>query len=125
MRFGRETSLVEIPISWTLDDWAHFEFVREAQVQGLRNSGDVLENWLADLRYMARDFVDGVITFVLHPEVIGRGHRFLMLERLVDAIAEMGLTFTTLADVADRFRNGRNYGEYAPQSRTRATDGLM
>jgi peptidoglycan/xylan/chitin deacetylase (PgdA/CDA1 family) len=115
MRFGREVSLVEIPISWTLDDWAHFEFVREAQVQGLRSAGDVLENWLADVRYMSRDFVDGVITFVLHPEVIGRGHRFLMLERLVEAIADMGLSFATLSDVAGRFRAGRCYGDYAPR----------
>lgn len=122
MRFGRETSLVEIPISWTLDDWAHFEFVREAQVQGLRSAGGVLENWLADVRYMTRDFVDGVITFVLHPEVIGRGHRFLMLEQLVDTIARQGLTFTTLGEVAERFRAGRRYGEYAPQSRANARE---
>jgi peptidoglycan-N-acetylglucosamine deacetylase len=121
MRFGKETSLAELPISWTLDDWAHFEFVREAQVQGLRSAGDVLENWLADVRYMVRDFVDGVLTFVLHPEVIGRGHRFLMLEQLVDTIAEEGLAFTTLADVASQFRDGRSYGEYAPQSRTQST----
>ncbi|HEX6509547.1 MAG TPA: polysaccharide deacetylase [Chloroflexota bacterium] len=121
MRFGRETSLVELPISWTLDDWAHFEFVREAQVQGLRSAGSVLENWLADVQYMIRDFEDGVITFVLHPEVIGRGHRFLMLEQLVDTIAQEGLTFTTLSDVAERFRDGRRYGEYAPQSRAQTT----
>jgi peptidoglycan/xylan/chitin deacetylase (PgdA/CDA1 family) len=117
MRFGRETSLVELPISWTLDDWAHFEFVREAQVQGLRNASGVLENWLADVRYMLRDFSDGVITIVMHPEVIGRGHRFLMLEQLADTIAEEGVELTTLADVAEQFRSGRRYGEYAPQSR--------
>jgi peptidoglycan/xylan/chitin deacetylase (PgdA/CDA1 family) len=117
MRLGRETSLVELPISWTLDDWAHFEFVREAQVQGLRSARGVLENWLADVRYMVRDFVDGVLTFVLHPEVIGRGHRFLMLEQLADTIADEGLAFSTLTDVAGRFRDGRNYGEYAPRSR--------
>jgi peptidoglycan/xylan/chitin deacetylase (PgdA/CDA1 family) len=122
MRFGQETSLVELPISWTLDDWAHFEFVREAQVQGLRSAGSVLENWLADVQYMIRDFVDGVITFVLHPEVIGRGHRFLMLEQLVDTIAQHGLAFTTLSYVAERFREGWRYGEYMPQSRTRPTE---
>jgi peptidoglycan/xylan/chitin deacetylase (PgdA/CDA1 family) len=81
----------------------------------------VLENWLADVQYMIRDFVDGVITFVLHPEVIGRGHRFLMLEQLVDTIAQKGLTFTTVSDVAEQFRDGRCYGEYAPQSRTQTT----
>ena len=120
MRFGRETSLVELPISWTLDDWAHFEFVREAQVQGLRSGSGVLENWLADVRYMLRDFLDGVITIVMHPEVIGRGHRLLMLEQLVDTVAQEGVIFTTLADVAQQFRHGRGYGEYAPHPRTRS-----
>lgn len=121
MRFGRQTPLAELPISWTLDDWAHFEFVREAQVQGLRSASAVLENWLADVRYMTRDFEDGVITIVMHPEVIGRGHRFLMLEQLVDTVAAEGLSFTTLADVAHQFREGRRYGQYAPQSQAHAT----
>jgi len=121
MRFGRETDLIELPISWTLDDWAHFEFVREAQVQGLRSASGVLENWLADVRYMLRDFEDGVLTIVMHPEVIGRGHRFLMLEQFVDTIAEEGIEFTTLAEIAERFRTGRSYGEYAPQSRARSS----
>jgi peptidoglycan/xylan/chitin deacetylase (PgdA/CDA1 family) len=120
MRFGRETPLVELPISWTLDDWAHFEFVREAQVLGLRSGSGVLENWLADVHYMLRDFEDGVITLIMHPEVIGRGHRLFMLEQLVDTIAREGVTFTTLADVAHQFRQGRRYGEYAPSSRARS-----
>ncbi len=123
MRFGRDTSLVEIPSSWSLDDWAHFEFVREAQVQGLRNANAVLENWLGDVRYMTRDFADGVITFMLHPEVIGRGHRLLMLEELTDTLADQGLEFSTLADIARQFREGRAYGRYAPRSRVGSSVG--
>src|SRR4051812_28919711 len=30
--FGRETRLVEMPISWTLDDYPHFEFLRTPTV---------------------------------------------------------------------------------------------
>lgn len=123
MRFGREIPLVELPISWTLDDWAHFEFVREAQVQGLRSAGAVLENWLADVRYMVRDFDDGVITFTLHPEVMGRGHRLLLLEKLTDTALGDGLAFATLAEVAEQFRQGRRFGVYQPQSRTPAARG--
>ena len=29
--FGKPTRLVEMPISWTLDDYPHFEFVRTPQ----------------------------------------------------------------------------------------------
>jgi len=28
--WGRETSLVEMPISWSLDDFPHFEYMRNA-----------------------------------------------------------------------------------------------
>jgi len=117
MRFGRPIDLVEIPISWSLDDWAHFEFVREAQVQGLRAASGVLGNWLGDLRYMERDVDDGVLTLTLHPEVIGRGHRLLMLEDLVDRARDDGLDFETLAAVAERFRQGRAYGTYRRRAR--------
>jgi hypothetical protein len=97
--------------------------VREAQAQGLRPASGVLENWLGDVEYMVRDFSDGVITFTLHPEVSGRGHRLLMLEQLVDIVAQQGLEFSTLADVARQFREGREYGRYAPQSRAGAAAG--
>ena len=26
--FGEDTSLIEMPISWSLDDYPHFEFIR-------------------------------------------------------------------------------------------------
>ena len=29
-RFGEPTALIEMPISWSLDDYPHFEFVRTA-----------------------------------------------------------------------------------------------
>ena len=31
---GRETNLVEMPISWSLDDFPHFEYMRTAQRLG-------------------------------------------------------------------------------------------
>jgi len=111
LTFGHRSGLVEMPTAPNRDDFWHFEFSREAQVQGLRNANAVLENWLSDVRYMTRDFEDGVTTFLFHPEVIGRGHRLLMLEELTDTLAGRGLTFATLSDVAERFREGHRYGE--------------
>ena len=48
--FGPETELVELPISWTLDDYPHFEFLRTANtiLPGLTNANDVLSNWVDD-----------------------------------------------------------------------------
>src|SRR5690606_35975397 len=46
MVFGRETCLVEMPISWSLDDFPHFEFLRTpgAVLPGLADARGVLSN---------------------------------------------------------------------------------
>lgn len=98
VRFGPETDLVEMPISWTLDDYPHFEFVRteNAILPGLMNARGVLENWVDDFVYMSRTTRWGVITYTCHPFVIGRGHRMLMLERLIERLRDGGATFVTM-----------------------------
>jgi peptidoglycan/xylan/chitin deacetylase (PgdA/CDA1 family) len=110
-RFGETTRLIEMPVSWSLDDYPHFEFVRTqgAVLQGLMATGDVLQNWLDDFEYMRRTMEWGVLTYTCHPYVIGRGHRMLMLERLVEGLLERGATFATMAEAADEFvsRTGR------------------
>jgi peptidoglycan-N-acetylglucosamine deacetylase len=100
--FGAETTLVEMPISWSLDDHPHFEYFRTDRVTlpGLRSAGAVLENWFDDFDYMTRIVEWGVITYTCHPYVIGRGHRMLMLERLIDRLAERGAIFCTMEDAA-------------------------
>ena len=47
----------------------------------------------------------GVYTLTMHPQVIGRGHRMLMLEELLDRIAAIhGVEFTTIGEVAADWR---------------------
>ncbi len=103
MRFGPETSLVEMPISWTLDDYPHFEFVqtKRYRLQGLMPAGGVLQNWEDDFAYMTRTMDWGVLTYTCHPFVIGRGHRMMMLERLIDALMRLGARFMTMEDAAN------------------------
>jgi hypothetical protein len=40
----------------------------------------------------------------MHPQVIGRGHRIMMLERLIAHFKANGALFTTLSAAADAFR---------------------
>jgi peptidoglycan/xylan/chitin deacetylase (PgdA/CDA1 family) len=103
VRFGAPTRLVEMPISWSLDDYPHFEFVRtkETVLQGLMATGGVLQNWLDDFLYMTRTTDWGVLTYTFHPCVIGRGHRMMMLERLILGLLERGVAFLTMEDAAD------------------------
>ena len=105
MEFGAETSLIEMPISWTLDDYPHFEFVRQGSsiLGGLKNANDVLSNWLDDFSYMRSDCQWGVLTYTFHPYVIGRGHRMMMLERLIESVRNNGAIFVTLEQAAIEF----------------------
>jgi peptidoglycan/xylan/chitin deacetylase (PgdA/CDA1 family) len=103
--WGESTRLVEMPVAWSLDDHPHFEFVRrEGLLQpGLMATRGVLENWLDEFRYMARTVDWGVLTYTFHPQVIGRGHRMLLLERLVDELAGLGATFVRMDAAVDEF----------------------
>lgn len=106
VRFGAETDLVEMPISWSLDDYPHFEFVRteNAVLPGLMSAQAVLENWIDDFVYMSRTTRWGVLTYTCHPFVIGRGHRMLMLERLIERLHEAGAVFVTMEDALAEWR---------------------
>lgn len=105
--FGETTDLVEVPISWSLDDHPHFEFFRTKAgvMPGLANASAVLENWLADFEYMCRTSEWGVMVYTFHPYVSGRGHRMMMMEKLIDGLAGMGAEFLTLQQVEQEFRN--------------------
>ena len=106
MVFGRETDLFEMPVSWSLDDYPHFEYVRTptSVLPGLANASAVLENWIDDYRYLAEHLDWGIVTYTFHPLVIGRGHRMLMLERLIEALAAGGAEFMPLESALDEFR---------------------
>jgi len=103
--FGEPTRLIELPISWSLDDYPHFEFLRtkEFTLPGLQNANGVLENFLDDFVFMQRHIDWGVLTYTFHPYVIGRGHRILMLERLLAKLSEGGAVFMTMEQAAAEF----------------------
>ena len=100
--FGKATQLIEMPVSWTLDDYPHFEFVRTKQwvLPGLMNAGLVLENWINDFRYMKASVDWGILNYTFHPFVIGRGHRMIALETLLRTLAEEGAQFMTVEQAA-------------------------
>ena len=101
-RFGEETALIEMPISWSLDDFPHFEFMRTPQtvLQGLQPARAVMANWLDEFLYMKKSVEWGILTYTMHPYVIGRGYRMLALEDLADRLAREGAVFMTMEDAA-------------------------
>lgn len=116
MGFGAESAIVEVPVSWALDDYPHFEFVRTADsvMSGLKPPAELFDRWTDELRYMLRDFENGVVTFTCHPQVIGRGHRMLALERWLDEIATLDVRYRRVEEVVAEFSGGEKFGVYRP-----------
>jgi len=100
--FGEQTTLMEMPISWSLDDYPHFEFVRTEStiLAGLQPARAAIQNWLAEFHSMKKTVEWGVLTYTMHPYVIGRGYRMLALEQMVDKLGSEGAVFITLENAA-------------------------
>jgi peptidoglycan-N-acetylglucosamine deacetylase len=101
-RFGEETALIEMPISWSLDDYPHFEFVRTPTtvLPGLQSARTAMESWMDEFRYMQKSVEWGVLTYTMHPYVIGRGYRMLALEELINNLEDAGAVFMTMEEAA-------------------------
>ncbi|MGH7917143.1 MAG: polysaccharide deacetylase family protein [Candidatus Binataceae bacterium] len=108
--FGKETALVELPFTWGLDDFPIFEHVwsRNGVNQGLASPSHVYEIWQGDFDYLYDRLGEGAYILTMHPQAIGRGHRLLMIERLVKHIRERdGVTFKTMRELALEFKQAR------------------
>ena len=59
-----------------------------------------MASWLDEFRYMQKSVEWGVLTYTMHPYVIGRGYRMLALEDLLTSLAAAGAVFMTMEDAA-------------------------
>ncbi len=75
-REGR--SLIELPISWILDDAAHFWFDGATWVKKISTPEEVRTIWEGEFRGI-RD-LGGSFVLTMHPQVIGRPGRISMLD---------------------------------------------
>jgi peptidoglycan/xylan/chitin deacetylase (PgdA/CDA1 family) len=102
-RLGPEVELLEIPFSWSLDDFPQMEFVLGGGgvfLEGLADPEKCARMWLADLDFMVEEVPGGVFTMCFHPEVIARGARLRVLERMIARGKEHGAVFATARDAA-------------------------
>jgi peptidoglycan/xylan/chitin deacetylase (PgdA/CDA1 family) len=110
--FGTTVNLVEMPVTWLLDDFPPAEFVLGMNT-GLQAPSQIEENWRADFDFAYRECAGGVFVLTLHPQTIGRGRYFLMLERLLDYYAgHPGVHFTTMGDYVARWADEHPLGEW-------------
>ncbi len=101
LKMGQEVELWEFPVDFCLDDWPHFVFRFDSPGAGLSAPSKVLEIWAGEYDFLVEHEEEGVFTLTMHPQVIGRGHRMLLLESLIEHILSEGLSrFARMGDVA-------------------------
>lgn len=106
-QFGERVDLVEMPFSWNLDDFPAFEYTasRLGVSPGLADPDRVYSIWAGEFQFLYEKLGAGVYILTMHPQTIGRGHRLLMLERLLDYFeSHDGVRFETMADYAAKWR---------------------
>ena len=93
-------TLVEVPVSWGLDDWEQYAFLPDLIGSGVIESpAKALEIWTLELEAMYR--LGAVFVLCCHPFLSGRPARAEALERLVERMQSLpGLWITTVGDVA-------------------------
>jgi peptidoglycan-N-acetylglucosamine deacetylase len=100
---GPLRNLVELPVSWELDDAPYFLFSFFPYMSGYATPSQVLEIWKAEFdgSYAA----GGCFLLVIHPFCIGRYPRIAMLDELITYIkAHDDVWFATHLQVAEQWR---------------------
>jgi peptidoglycan/xylan/chitin deacetylase (PgdA/CDA1 family) len=104
--FGPESTVVELPVSWYLDDFITLDFV-PGMVQGLASTEVVFQRWKDHFDFARERVPGGIVCFTVHPQTIGRAHNLLMFERLLAYMAGFDdVWFTTLSGYYDILSGG-------------------
>jgi peptidoglycan/xylan/chitin deacetylase (PgdA/CDA1 family) len=93
-------TLVEVPVSWGLDDWEQYAFLPGLIGSGVIESpAKALEMWTLELEAMHR--LGAAFVLTCHPFLSGRPSRAEALERLIERMKALpGLWITTVGEVA-------------------------
>jgi len=95
--------LVELPISWVLDDAPFFWFDEDSWNKKIHSAADVEAIWKEE--FEAIHARGGYYGLTMHPQIIGRPGRLAMLDRLIGWMQEHeGVSFVTGAELAAEIR---------------------
>ncbi len=98
--FGQAGTILEIPVSWYLDDFPAMEFVSRIQ-QGMTALSALEERWRAIYDYAANEERGCCYALTIHPQTSGRAHMILLLDGLISYMKKSGAVFMTLSEIAD------------------------
>jgi peptidoglycan/xylan/chitin deacetylase (PgdA/CDA1 family) len=92
-------NLVELPVSWVLDDAAHFWFDMVAWTRKIATTDEVWNIWTEEFRGF--HVMGGTFVLTMHPQIIGRPSRLLLLIRFIEWLQASGdARFATCREIA-------------------------
>jgi len=95
------TPLVEVPISWILDDAPHFWFDAANWAKTVCTTAHVRTLW--EEEFLGIRELGGACVFTMHPQIIGRPSRIAFLDRFLSFVTgHQDVWVTTTAQIASR-----------------------
>lgn len=96
-----ELPLVEVPISWLLDDAPHFWFDGASWTKTICTTAHVRALW--EEEFLGFRDLGGACVFTMHPQIIGRPSRLAFLDRFLSFVtSHPDVWVTTTANIASR-----------------------
>lgn len=98
--FGEPCKIVEMPVSWYMDDFPHSEFIMTRT--GMKPQSQIFEIWTGTFDYGVKNIENGMLSVAMHPQVIGRAHNIGMLEDFIKHILENGAWVAPFAEIYEK-----------------------
>lgn len=113
--FGPASRVLELPVSWALDDFPELELIKGNAAQ--QSNEAVLRRWTDVFDFAYERCRGGLLTWTLHPQSIGRAHNLLMLERFLDhVVSHEGVWFPTLTEAAEAWYDAESQDPNTPNT---------
>ncbi len=90
------SSLVELPVHWSLDDWNRWNYVPGYAASPLLAPSVAIDAWAEELDAIVA--VGGLFALTMHPFVSGRPARAAAIERLIERAQSMDGVWVAAAD---------------------------
>jgi peptidoglycan/xylan/chitin deacetylase (PgdA/CDA1 family) len=105
-RLGKQLDLVELPLSFVMNDFCYFEFnYGNPLLTGSSDPDHVYRVWSQQFDYMYERVDGGILNLTLHPQSVGWGLRIAMLEKFIQHCkSRAGTRFITCAQAAREFK---------------------
>lgn len=111
-----ESGIVELPVSWLLDDAPFFLF-RAGSPRPISTAENVFQAWSEEFRGIYR--YGGLFNLTMHPQLIGRPGRIMMLDRLISYMRTFPeVWFATGSEIATYWtETGPEHRDHHPEVR--------